>query len=140
MFATVNNNKNFFISYVSVLLIISIMELEFDTQFKHPLSMVVSGSLGSWITLFTKHVLNKSHKQFENVYWFYSEWQDGYKDCPGISFVLAMQSSLDAYLEFSVPKAIVFDDMKCANSDLIAQTFTQKRHHQNVKLILHNLY
>ena len=78
MFATVNNNnKIFFISYVSVLLLISIMELEFDARFKHPWSMIVSGQ-----TVFTKQVMNKSDKQFEQIYWFYSEWQDGYKDCP----------------------------------------------------------
>ena len=39
---------------------------------------------------------------------------------------------------------MVFDDMmmQCANSELIAQAFTQKRHHQNLSviLILQNLY
>ena len=56
------------------------------------------------------------------------EWQDGYKDCPGIRFVSGMPTSLDAYLELSRPKAIVFDDimMQCASSELIAQTLTQK--------------
>ena len=55
-----------------------------------------------------------------------------------------MPSSLDAYLELNRPKAMVFDDMmmQCANSELIAQAFTQKRHHQilSVILILQNLY
>ena len=106
--------------------------------------MIVSGPSSSGKTVFTKQVLNKSDKQFEKIYWFYSEWQDGYKDCPGISFVSGMPSSLDAYLELNGPKAMVFDDMmmQCANSELIAQAFTQKRHHQNLSviLILQNLY
>ena len=55
-----------------------------------------------------------------------------------------MQSSLDAYLELSGPKAMVFDDMmmQCASSELIAQAFTQKLHHQHLSviLILQNLY
>ena len=104
------------------------MEVEFDTRFKHPWSMIVSGPSSSGKTVFTKQVLNKSDKQFEKIYWFYSEWQDGYKDCPGISFVSGMPSSLDAYLELNGPKAMVFDDMmmQCANSELIAQAFTQK--------------
>ena len=91
--------------------------------------MIVSGPSSSGKTVFTKQVLNKSDKQFENIYWFYSEWQDGYKDCPGISFVSGMPSSLDAYLELNGPKAMGFDDMmmQCANSELIAQAFTQKR-------------
>ena len=75
MFATVNNNnKSFFISYVSALLIISIMEVEFDTRFKHPWSMIASVPSSSGNTVFTKQVLNKSDKQFEKIiYWFYSE-------------------------------------------------------------------
>ena len=120
------------------------MEVEFDTRFKHPWSMIVSGPSGSGKTVFTKQVLNKSDKQFERIYWLYSEWQGGYKDCPGISFVSGMPSSLDAYLELNGPKAMVFDDMmmQCANSELIAQAFTQERHHQNLSviLILQNLY
>ena len=55
-----------------------------------------------------------------------------------------MPSSLDAYLELSGPKAMVFDDMmkQYASNELIAQAFTQKRHHQNLSiiLILQNLY
>ena len=108
------------------------MEVGIDTRFKHPWSMIVSGPSSSGKTVFTKQVLNKSYKQFEKLYWFYSIWQDGYKDCPGISFVLGVPSSLDAYLELNGPKSMVFDDvrMPCASSKLIAQAFTQKRHHQ----------
>ena len=124
--------------------IISIMEVEFDTRFKHPWLMIVSGPSSSVKTVFTKQVLNKSDKQFEKIYWFYSEWQDRYKYCPGISFVSGMLSSLDAYLELNGPKAMVFDDMmmQCANSELITHSFTQKRHHQNLSVILflQNLY
>ena len=106
--------------------------------------MIVSGPSNSGKTVFTKYILNKSDKQFEKIYWFYSEWQDGYKDCPGISVVWGMPSSLDAYLKLSGPVAMVFDDimMQCASSELIAQAFTKKRHHQNLSiiLILQNLY
>ena len=63
---------------------------------------------------------------------------------PGNQLCVGMPSSLDAYLELNGPKAMVFDDMmmQCANSELIAQAFTQKRHHQNLSviLILQNLY
>ena len=99
--------------------------------------MIVSGPSNSGKTVFTKQVLNKSDKQFEKIYWFYSEWQDGYKDCHEIRFVSDMPSSLDAYLELSGPKDMVFDDMMilCASSELIAQAFTQKRHHQSLSVI-----
>ena len=55
-----------------------------------------------------------------------------------------MPSSLGAYLKLSGPKAIVFDDMmmQCTRRELITQAFTQKRHHQNLSviLILQDLY
>ena len=43
--------------------------------------MIVSGPSSSGKTVFTRQVLYKSDKHFEKIYWFYSEWQDGYKDC-----------------------------------------------------------
>ena len=50
-----------------------------------------------------------------------------------------MPSSLDAYLELSGHKAMVFDDMmmQCASRELIAQAFTQNL---SVILILQNIY
>ena len=121
------------------------MEVEFDTRFKHPFSMIVAGSSGSGKTVFTKQVLHSADVEFERIFWFYSEWQDGYQDCAGVKFVSDMPTSLDAYLESTGgPKLVVFDDMmtQCANSEMIAQAFTQKRHHHNVSvvLILQNLY
>ena len=50
------------------MLIISIMEVEFDTRFKYPWSMIFSGPSSSVKTVFTKQVLNKSDEQFENIY------------------------------------------------------------------------
>ena len=79
-----------------MLLIISIMEVEFDTRFKHTWSMIVSGPSSSGKTVFTKQVLNKSDKQLDK--YIGSIPNDGYKDCPGISVGSGMPSSLDAYL------------------------------------------
>ena len=75
------------------------MEVEFDTRFKHPFSMIVAGSSGSGKTVFTKQVLHSADVEFERIFWFYSEWQDGYQDCAGVKFVSGMPTSLDAYLE-----------------------------------------
>ena len=49
-----------------------------------------------------------------------------------------MPSSLEASIKLSGPIAMVFDDMmmQCASSELIAQAFTQKRHHQDLNVIL----
>ena len=43
------------------------MDVEFDTRFKHPWSMIVSGPSSSGKTVFTKQVLNQSDKQFEKI-------------------------------------------------------------------------
>ena len=76
--------------------------------------MIVSEPPSSGKTVFTKQVLNKSDKQLQGIYWFYSEWQDEYKDCLGSSLASGMPSSLVAYPEFSGPKAMVCDDMMSA--------------------------
>ena len=117
------------------------MEVEFDTRFKHPFSMIVAGSSGSGKTVFTKQVLRSADVEFEKMFWFYSEWQEGYRDCTDVTFVSGMPSSLDSYLESTAgPKLVVFDDMmtQCANSEMIAQAFTQKRQRRvdSAKLVL----
>lgn len=120
------------------------MELDFDTRFKHPFSMIVAGSSGSGKTVFTKKLLKSVDVEFTKIYWFYSEWQEGYRDCHEVTFVSGMPDSLDVYLEAEGPKMMVFDDMmtQCAQSEIIAKAFTQKRHHQNLSivLILQNLF
>ena len=40
------------------------MGVEFDTRFKHPWSMIVSGSSSSVKTVFTIQLVNKSDKQY----------------------------------------------------------------------------
>ena len=74
--------------------------------------MVVSRPSSSGKTVFTKQVLNKSDKQFEekNLLVLF-QMARRIQSCPGISFVSDMPSSLDAYLELNGPKAMVFDDM-----------------------------
>lgn len=114
------------------------MELDFETRFKHPFSMIVAGSSGSGKTVFTKQLLNFVDTKFIKIYWFYSEWQDGYEDCQDVTFIAGMPDNLDEYLEITGPKMMVFDDMmtQCAQSELIAKAFTQKRHHQNLSIVL----
>ena len=68
-------------------------------------NIFLSGPSGPGKTVFTKQVLNKSDKQFDKRYWFYSKWKDRYKAFPGITFVSGMPFSLDAYLEFGGPKS-----------------------------------
>ena len=44
------------------------MEVEFDTRFKHPFSMIVAGSSGSGKTVFTKQVLHSADVEFERIF------------------------------------------------------------------------
>lgn len=120
------------------------MEVEFDTRFKHPFSMIVAGASGSGKTHFTKNIFCHVDKTLKSIIWFYDQWQSAYHELREVTFVKGMPESLDEYLQVDGPKLMVFDDMmmKCADSELICDTFTKKRHHQNlsVVLILQNLF
>ena len=74
------------------------MEVEFDTRFKHPFSMIVAGSSGSGKTVFTKQVLRSADVEFEKMFWFYSEWQEGYRDCTDVTLLLLLLLSTHSSL------------------------------------------
>ena len=120
------------------------MEFEFSTHFKHPFSMIVAGASGSGKTHFTKDLFHRVDQTLSSIVWFYEEWQPAYQNLEGVTFVKGMPDSLDDYFKHSRPKLMVFDDMmtKCAESELICEAFTRKRHHQNLSviLILQNLF
>ena len=65
------------------------MEVEFDTRVKHLWSMIVSGPSSSGKTVFTKQVMNRSDKQFEQIY-------TDTKIARGLALFPAIPSSLDA--------------------------------------------
>ena len=74
--------------------------------------MIVAVASGSGKTVFTKQVLRSADVEFEKKFWFYFEWQEGYRDCTDVTFVSGMPFSLDSYLESTAgPKLVVFDDM-----------------------------
>ena len=120
------------------------MNFEFDTRFKHSFSMLIAGASGSGKTYFTKDMFNRVDQTLESIVWFYEEWQPLYESLSEVTFVKGMPSTLDEYLQIPGAKMMVFDDMmsKCAESDLICQTFTRKRHHQNLSVvfIVQNLF
>ena len=122
-------------------------EFNFDTKFQHPFTMLISGTSGSGKSVFTKKlVAERVSPKLEKVFWFYGEWQPTYADAPAnVTFVPGMPASIDTYIDgVQGPKAVVFDDlmMKAADSEMLAECFTQKRHHHNlsVVLILQNLF
>ena len=119
----------------------------FDTRFQHPFTMLISGTSGSGKSVFTKKLVgDRVSPKLEKVFWFYGEWQPTYADAPpNVTFVPGMPASLDNYIDgVQGPKAVVFDDlmMKAADNEMIAECFTQKRHHHNLSviLILQNLF
>ena len=115
--------------------------VEFDTAYKHPFSMVVSGTSGTGKTWFTMKVLQNATKpSIDKVYWFYGEWQDAYVNAPSnFTFVPGLPKKLDDYLDETSTgnKAVVFDDLmnQAAGSLMVGETFTQKRHHYNLSVV-----
>ena len=123
------------------------MEFDFDPRFIHPFSILLAGPSGSGKTYFAMKLLSeRCSVQYKKIIWYYAEWQPCYEAAPNnIQFIPGMPTSLDDAIDnVSGPRAVVFDDMmsKCADSELVAEAFTQKRHHQDltVVLILQNLF
>jgi len=117
------------------------MEYKFDTHFLHPFTMLLAGSSGTGKTYFTRQlIVDRVKPTLKKIFWFYSEWQDGYGDMPtNVQMIPGMPSSLDKYLDSeNGPKAFVFDDLmtECVDNNMIAEAFTKKRHHRNVSVIL----
>lgn len=118
------------------------MEYNFNFRLQSPFSMVISGPSGCGKTFFTKQLLTGDHVDppFNSVTFFYSEWQDSYRDMPAhVRLIQGMPESLDVFLEESPsPTCLIFDDMmnECVNNNMIADGFTKKRHHKNATIIL----
>ena len=118
---------------------------QFDPSYKHPFSMIVSGTSGSGKTVFTMSLLSGDTEvgvspPVERVYWFYGEWQDKYAHAPSnFTFIPGLPSNLDEHIggDRSETKAVVFDDLMLEGGDsvVVAEAFTQKRHHHNLSVI-----
>lgn len=122
-----------------IIFVILTMEFEFDTRLLHPYSLLLIGPSGCGKTVYCKNVLDKSSVGFKNIFYFYSEWQKTYETMPNVEFISGMPQNLDTFLDVTdEAKLIVFDDMmsKCVDNQLVAEAFTQKRHHKNVSVIL----
>ena len=113
----------------------------FDPAFKHPFTMVVSGTSGTGKTWFTMQVLQTStDPPIDRVYWFYGEWQDAYANAPpNFTFLPGLPKDLDEYVgdNPSQNKAVVLDDLmnQAAGSRTVGEAFTQKRHHHNISVV-----
>ena len=118
------------------------VECNFETRFLHPFTMLLAGSSGSGKTYFTKQlIVDRVKPSLEALFWFYSEWQEGYGDMPSnVNMIPGMPKSLDKYLDADPggPKAFMFDDLmtECVDNIMIAEAFTKKRHHRDVSVIL----
>lgn len=125
---------------------------DFDPSYKHPFSMIVSGTSGSGKTVFTMDLLSGNTEvgvspPVERVYWYYGEWQEKYNAAPPhFTFIPGLPSDLDEQLgtNRSETKAVVFDDLMQEGSDsvVVAEAFTQKRHHHNLSVVFitQNIY
>ena len=119
---------------------------DFDPSYKHPFSMIVSGTSGSGKTVFTMGLLSGDTEvgvcpEIDRVYWFYGEWQEKYATAPKhFTFIPGLPANLEEHIgeDRSETKVVVFDDLMLEASDsvMVAEAFTQKRHHHNLSVIL----
>ncbi|KAK4885922.1 hypothetical protein RN001_002193 [Aquatica leii] len=105
-------------------------------QFQHPFSAIVAGPSGCgksyFIVNFIKNMNDVCDTKFENVIWFYDEWQPLYKDLPNIKFQEGLPS-MDSF-DGREPNLIIIDDLMREANSAVVDIFTKGCHHRNLSV------
>lgn len=111
-----------------------------DTRWKHPFTSMVCGPTGCGKTVFVKkfllHIAQMCDTEIERVFFYYSEWQSGYREYGGgIEFREGLPCSRD-YADDPRAKLIIIDDlMREASGNVVVDLFTKGSHHRNLSVI-----
>ena len=114
--------------------------------FRHPCTIVVAGPSKCGKTCLVKSILEHDYIQPspEKVYWFFSEWQDMYKELKDVGLVTDFFKGLDGdkidrltETDREVPKLLILDDLQdeTADNTLVADLFRRGSHHRNLSVI-----
>lgn len=120
-------------------------------EFRHPCSIIVSGSSGSGKTVLTRSLLQDFktvttiQKAVLNVWWCHGQSQDLHnEELPGVKIRYFKEFVSDFDDDDDKPDIVVYDDLMCeiADSKELTAVFTKKRHHEQISviLILQNLF
>lgn len=117
-----------------------------DWSFEHPCTIVIGGPSKCGKTCLVKKIIENQYIQPfpEKVYWFYSEYQDLYKEMEEEGLVTEFIKGLDKSVvddltsnDRDVSKLCIFDDLQdeVASDRTIADLFTRGSHLRNLSVI-----
>lgn len=126
---------------------------EVDARFKTPFTAILAGQPGAGKSQFVYHFLKYQHilldKPFEAVYWIYGQDNDFTQSLPErlphikITLIRGVPDNFEEYLDPSINKLIVFDDVMRAisNNPLVTDLFSIHCRHtkSSVFVLLQNI-
>lgn len=112
-------------------------------RWKHPFAAIIAGPSGcgktQFVLKFIKYLDEMCDTSFDQIIWFYAEWQNWYLKYPFITFKEGLP-----ILEFNdnKPKLIIIDDLMREANNKIVDLFTKMCHHKNLSVfyITQNLF
>jgi hypothetical protein len=117
--------------------------MDVDVRWKQPFAAIVAGPSGcgktQFVLKFIKHRNEMCNIQFDEIIWYYSEWQPWFNEHSDITFEEGLPK-----LNFikSSPKLIVIDDLMRESNSVVVDLFTKGCHHKNISVffITQNLF
>ena len=107
-----------------------------DPRLKHPFSCVIAGPSGCGKTNFTLNLVKNVDSLVvpvpTKIMWYYSEWQEEYKDIQA-EFIEGMPKVTD--FDRDTPKLVVVDDWMGKCDEVVSQLFTKISHHRNLSVV-----
>ena len=111
----------------------------FDVRLKENFKIFISGPSGSGKTTFIMNLITElssfSKLPPSQIIYFYTEWQDRFREMDNIIFLEDNGNILEQVRELDRPTLIIFDDMLNSSSlKSIAQLYTVHGRHLNLSL------
>lgn len=108
-------------------------------KFKHPFTAIIAGPSGAGKTEFVLKCLKYKDEmfdvRFEEVIWYYSEWQDWYSKHKDVIRFEEGLPARDMTFPTRGPRLLVLDDLMREANDVVADLFTKGCHHRNISVI-----
>lgn len=115
-----------------------------DTRWSHPWTAIVAGPTGAGKTVFIKTFLQylnvMSNTVFDQVIFYYSEWQSAYENLHVDNKVIEFREGLPQLEDFRDvrrSKLVILDDLmheSSASGQSVVHLFTKGSHHRNLSV------
>lgn len=107
-----------------------------NPQWKHPFGAIISGPSGSgksfFVVKFIENLESMVDCNFNNIYWYYSEWLPQVRTSREITFIEGLPRVTD--IDTSKPNLLIIDDLMRESDGRIVDLFTKGCHHKNLSV------